>query len=145
MRKCDSPLETMETARSVGSPPLVVAYALAGTVHIDLTKEPIGHTKEGESVMLSDLWPSQEEVNAVVQQCVKQDMFKREYSRIFDGDEHWKKMTSPTGPIFEWDESSTYVKHPPDFEDFGPEPKARSDLEGARVLAVLSHSVTTDH
>jgi len=144
-RNFESRIHPLVKASYLGSPPLVVAYALAGTVHIDLTKEPIGHTKEGEPVMLSDLWPSQEEVNAVVQQCVKQDMFKREYSRIFEGDEHWKKMTSPTGPIFEWDESSTYVKEPPYFEDFGPEPKALSDVEGARVLAVLGDSVTTDH
>ena len=144
-RNFESRIHPLVKASYLGSPPLVVAYALAGTVHIDLTKEPIGHTKEGEAVMLSDLWPSQEEVNAVVQQCVKQDMFKREYSRIFEGDEHWKKMTSPTGPIFEWDESSTYVKEPPYFEHFGPEPKALSDVEGARVLAVLGDSVTTDH
>jgi len=144
-RNFESRIHPLVKASYLGSPPLVVAYALAGTVHIDLTKDPIGHTKEGKPVMLSELWPSQEEVNAVVQQCVKQDMFQREYSRIFEGDEHWKKMSSPTGPIFHWEERSTYVKEPPYFEDFGAEPPALSDVEGARVLAVLGDSVTTDH
>ena len=144
-RNFESRIHPLVKASYLGSPPLVVAYALAGTVHIDLTKDPIGHTRDGKPVMLSELWPSQEEVNAVVQQCVKQEMFKREYSRIFEGDEHWKKMSSPTGPIFQWEESSTYVKEPPYFEDFGPEPPVLGDVDGARVLAVLGDSVTTDH
>jgi aconitate hydratase len=144
-RNFESRIHPLVKASYLGSPPLVVAYALAGTVHIDLTKDPIGHARDGKPVMLDELWPSQEEVNAVVQQCVKQEMFKREYSRIFDGDEHWKKMSSPTGPIFQWDESSTYVKEPPYFEGFGPQPLALTDVEGARVLAVLGDSVTTDH
>src|SRR5438132_3213057 len=144
-RNFESRIHPLVKASYLGSPPLVVAYALAGTVHLDLTKDPIGHTKDGKPVMLSELWPSQEEVNAVVQQCVQQEMFKREYSRIFEGDEHWKKMTSPTGPIFQWEESSTYVKEPPYFEDFGPEPPVLGDVDGARVLAVLGDSVTTDH
>ena len=144
-RNFESRIHPLVKASYLGSPPLVVAYALAGTVHLDLTKDPIGHTKDGKPVMLSELWPSQEEVNAVVQQCVQQEMFKREYSRIFEGDEHWKKMSSPTGPIFQWEESSTYVKEPPYFEDFGPAPPVLGDVDGARVLAVLGDSVTTDH
>src|SRR6267142_1237995 len=132
-------------ASYLGSPPLVVAYALAGTVNTDLTKDPVGHTKDGKPVMLSELWPSQEEVNKVVTACVKQEMFKREYSKIFEGDEHWKTMSAPTGPIFQWDDKSTYVKEPPYFEDFGPQPKRLTDIEGARVLAMLGDSVTTDH
>ncbi len=144
-RNFESRIHPLVKASYLGSPPLVVAYALAGTVHIDLTKDPIGHTPDGKPVMLSELWPSQEEVNAVVQQCVKQEMFKREYSRIFEGDEHWKKMSSPAGPIFQWDDSSTYVKEPPYFEGFGPQPPALRDVQGARVLAVLGDSVTTDH
>jgi aconitate hydratase A / 2-methylisocitrate dehydratase len=95
--------------------------------------------------MLSELWPTQDEVNAVVQQCVKQDMFKREYSRIFEGDEHWKSMAAPSGPIFAWDPASTYVKEPPYFEGFSTTPSALTDIEGARVLAVVGDSVTTDH
>jgi aconitate hydratase len=144
-RNFESRIHPLVKASYLGSPPLVVAYALAGTVRIDLTKDPIGHTTDGKPVMLSELWPSQEQVNAVVQQCVKQEMFKREYSRIFEGDEHWKKMSSPTGPIFHWDETSTYVKEPPYFEGFAHAPKALTDIHAARALAVLGDSVTTDH
>jgi aconitate hydratase len=144
-RNFESRIHPLVKASYLGSPPLVVAYALAGTVNTDLTKDPVGHTKDRKPVMLSDLWPSQEEVNRVVTACVKQEMFKREYSKIFDGDEHWKTMSAPTGPIFQWDDKSTYVKEPPYFEDFGPDPKPLTDIEGARVLAVLGDSVTTDH
>ncbi len=144
-RNFESRIHPLVKASYLGSPPLVVAYALAGTVNIDLTKDPIGTTPDGEPVMLSDLWPSQAEVNAVVQKCVQQEMFKREYSRIFEGDEHWKQMAAPTGPIFKWDEKSTYVQEPPYFEGFGPEPARLEDVDGARVLAWLGDSVTTDH
>src|SRR6267378_3502300 len=144
-RNFESRIHPLVKASYLGSPPLVVAYALAGTVHIDLTKDPVGQSKDGKPVMLSELWPSQEEVNAVVQKCVQQEMFKREYSRIFEGDQHWKKMEAPTGPIFAWDPKSTYVKEPPYFEDFGPQPKPIADVEGARVLVHVGDSVTTDH
>jgi aconitate hydratase len=144
-RNFESRIHPLVKASYLGSPPLVVAYALAGTVNIDLTKDPLGTTRDGKPVMLSELWPSQKEVNDVVQQCVQQDMFKREYARIFEGDEHWKKMEAPTGPIFKWDEKSTYVHEPPYFEGMEPEPKALTDIEGARVLAILGDSVTTDH
>jgi aconitate hydratase len=144
-RNFESRIHPLVKASYLGSPPLVVAYALAGTVNIDLTKDPIGHTKDGKPVMLSELWPAQDEVNEVVQRCVQQEMFKREYAKIFEGDEHWKTMSAPTGPIFQWDEESTYVHEPPYFEDFGPEPKALADVEGARAIAVLADSVTTDH
>src|SRR5882762_2930840 len=144
-RNFESRIHPLVKASYLGSPPLVVAYALAGTVNIDLTKDPVGQTKDGKDVMLSDLWPTQDEVNKVVQACVKQEMFKREYSKIFEGDEHWKTMSAPTGPIFQWDAESTYVHEPPYFEGFGPEPKPLTDVEGARVLAVLGDSVTTDH
>src|SRR6266566_5373304 len=144
-RNFEARIHPLVKASYLGSPPLVVAYALAGTVNIDLSKDPIGHDRDGKPVKLSELWPSQEEVNAVIQRCVKQEMFKREYSRIFEGDDHWKKMSSPTGPIFQWDQSSTYVKEPPYFDDFGPDPSDLSDVDGARVLAVLGDSVTTDH
>src|ERR1700681_4162842 len=144
-RNFESRIHPLVKASYLGSPPLVVAYALAGTVNIDLTKDPIGHTKDGKPVMLSELWPSQEEVNKVVTACVQQDMFKREYSKIFEGDEHWKQMEAPTGPIFKWDDKSTYVKEPPYFEDFRPQPNRLTDIDGARVLAILGDSVTTDH
>src|SRR5205807_3305440 len=128
-RNFEARIHPLVKASYLASPPLVVGFALAGTVNIDLTKDPLGDDRDGKPVMLSELWPAQEEVNAVIQQCVKQDMFKREYSRIFEGDEHWKKMSSPTGPIFQWDESSTYVKEPPYFEGFGPEPPALRDVD----------------
>src|SRR5216683_3182351 len=144
-RNFEARIHPLVKASYLGSPPLVVAYALAGTMHKDLTKEPVSETPDGRPVMLSELWPAQEDVNAVIQRCVKQEMFKREYSRIFEGDEHWKSMAAPTGPIFEWDPQSTYVKEPPYFEGFTPQPKAVTDIEGARVLAVVGDSVTTDH
>jgi aconitate hydratase len=144
-RNFEARIHPLVKASYLASPPLVVAFALAGTVHRDLTKEPVGHTPDGKPVMLSELWPSQEEVNSVVQQCVKQEMFRREYSRIFEGDEHWKEMAAPTGPIFAWDPSSTYVKEPPYFEGFKSAPKELTDIEGARVLAMVGDSVTTDH
>jgi len=144
-RNFESRIHPLVKASYLGSPPLVVAYALAGTVNIDLTKDPVGTTRDGKPVMLSELWPSQAEVNAVVQKCVQQDMFTREYSRIFDGDEHWKQMTAPTGPIFQWDSSSTYVKEPPYFDNFSSRPKHLTDIDDARTLVVLGDSVTTDH
>ncbi len=144
-RNFEARIHPLVKASYLGSPPLVVAYALAGTVNIDLSKDPVGHDRDGNPVKLSELWPSQEEVNAVIQRCVKQEMFKREYSRIFEGDEHWKTMSAPTGPIFQWDPGSTYVKEPPYFEGFQPKPAPLTDIDGARVLCVVGDSVTTDH
>ena len=144
-RNFEARIHPLVKASYLASPPLVVAFALAGTAHKDLATEPVAETPDGRPVMLSELWPSQEEVNAVVQQCVQQDMFKREYSRIFEGDEHWKSMAAPTGPIFAWDPESTYVKEPPYFEGFSSRPSPLTDIEGARVLAAVGDSVTTDH
>ncbi len=144
-RNFEARIHPLVKASYLASPPLVVAYALAGRVNIDLTKDPIGEDRDGKPVKLSELWPSQEEVNAVVQQCVKQEMFKREYSRIFEGDEHWKQMAAPTGPIFQWDPNSTYVKEPPYFQGYRPKPSALTEIDGARALVVLGDSVTTDH
>jgi aconitate hydratase len=144
-RNFEARIHPLVKASYLASPPLVVAYALAGSVNKNLVTEPVAETPDGRPVMLSELWPTQEEVNAVIQQCVKQEMFKREYARIFEGDEHWKTMSAPTGPTFAWDPSSTYVKEPPYFEEFSPRPAALRDIDGARVLAVLGDSVTTDH
>ena len=144
-RNFEARIHPLVKASYLASPPLVVAFALAGTMNKDLTKEPVSETPDGRPVMLSELWPTQEEVNAVIQRSLKQEMFKREYSRIFEGDEHWKSMAAPTGPIFEWDPASTYVKEPPYFEGFAPQPAPLTDIDGARVLAVLGDSVTTDH
>ena len=144
-RNFEARIHPFVKASYLASPPLVVAFALAGSVHKNLVTEPLAETPDGKPVMLSELWPSQDEVNEVVQRCVQQEMFKREYSRIFEGDEHWKSMAAPTGPIFAWDPNSTYVKEPPYFEGFAPQPKALTDIEGARVLAMVGDSVTTDH
>jgi aconitate hydratase len=144
-RNFEARIHPLVKASYLASPPLVVAFALAGTVNINMAQDPVGHTTDGKPVMLSELWPEPGEVNELVQRCVQQEMFKREYSRIFEGDEHWKEMDSPTGPIFAWDPTSTYVKEPPYFEGFAPEPKAVADVLDARVLAVLGDSVTTDH
>jgi aconitate hydratase len=144
-RNFEARIHPLVKASYLASPPLVVAYALAGTTNIDLTKDPIGDDADGKPVMLSELWPSQQEVNAVIAECVKQDMFKREYARIYEGDEHWREMTAPTGPIFDWEASSTYVKEPPYFDGFQSKPSALADVVDARVLAMLGDSVTTDH
>src|SRR5437879_789294 len=130
----------------LASPPLVVAYALAGTVHIDLQDQPIGNGKDGKPVFLKDLWPSPEEVNEVVGKAITKEMYATEYGKIFDGDRFWKTMPSPTGLSYQWDPSSTYVQEPPFFQDFSATPPATiPDILGARVLVSVGDSVTTDH
>jgi aconitate hydratase len=130
----------------LASPPLVVAYALAGTVHIDLQDQPIGNGKDGKPVFLKDLWPSPEEVNEVVGKAITKEMYATEYGKIFDGDRFWKTMPSPTGLSYQWDPNSTYVQEPPFFQNFSAErPAAIADIVGARVLVSVGDSVTTDH
>jgi aconitate hydratase len=129
----------------LASPPLVVAYALAGTMDIDLTSEPLGASADGEPVYLADIWPSTEEVAAVVESAVAAEMFTRDYADVFSGDERWRALPVPSGDTFEWDPGSTYVRRPPYFEDMPAEPEPRRDIHGARVLALLGDSVTTDH
>jgi aconitate hydratase len=114
-------------------------------VDTDLTKEPVGFDQSGQPVMLSDLWPSPEEVARTVEECVSVEMFQREYARVFAGDEHWKDMESPAGPVFQWDPKSTYVREPPYFENLQPDPPLMEDIVGARVLVMVGGSVTTDH
>ncbi len=132
-------------AAYLASPPLVVAYALAGTVHRDLTSEPLGTGSDGQAVYLRDIWPSADEVNAALGSALTADLFDREYGRIFDGDEHWQQLPAPSGAMFEWDPDSTYVREPPFFENLDPEPPAPQDVRDARVLALLGDSITTDH
>src|SRR5438874_2276336 len=130
----------------LASPPLVVAYALAGTVHIDLQDQPIGSGKDGNPVFLKDLWPSPEEVNEVVGRSISKEMYATEYGKIFDGDRFWKTMPSPTGHSYQWDPNSTYVQEPPFFQNFSAErPAAIADIVNARVLVSVGDSVTTDH
>jgi aconitate hydratase len=129
----------------LASPPLVVAFALAGTVDIDLTTEPLGTGSDGRPVMLSEIWPTTEEVGRVVEECVKREMYEQEYARIFAGDEYWQKMEAPTGASFAWDPNSTYVQEPPYFKEPGAEVAGPSDITDARVLVMVGDSVTTDH
>ncbi len=129
----------------LASPPLVVAYALAGTMDIDLTTDPLGVSPDGEPITLADLWPSQQEVAEVIRGALTQEEFRRRYASVFDGDDRWRSVAVAAGETFAWDERSTYVLRPPYFEGMGPEPGRVADIEGARVLAVLGDSVTTDH
>jgi aconitate hydratase len=129
----------------LASPPLCVAYAIAGTMDIDLFDEPLGEDRHGNPVFLKDIWPSAAEVAATVEEAVQSDMFHKSYGQVFDGDERWNSLEVPTGQQFEWDPRSTYVRRPPFFEEMPREPVPPVDIERARVLAVLGDSVTTDH
>ncbi|MDT3669442.1 MAG: aconitate hydratase [Aromatoleum sp.] len=127
------------------SPPLVVAYALAGTMDIDLFHEPLGKGRDGRDVFLKDVWPSASEVQAVVDTSIVSEMFKTGYADVFAGDERWKSLPTPHGDLFAWDAASTYVRKPPYFENMSRKPLPLADITGARVLALLGDSVTTDH
>jgi aconitate hydratase A / 2-methylisocitrate dehydratase len=129
----------------LASPPLVVAYALAGTMDIDLDHEPLGTGSEGKPVLLADIWPSPDEVNRVVAASLGADQFTRDYADVFEGDENWRGLEVPTGDTFEWADSSTYVRRPPYFDGMPAEPAPVTDITGAKVLAKLGDSVTTDH
>jgi aconitate hydratase len=129
----------------LASPPLVVAYALAGTMDLDLTSEPLGQGSDGRPVYLSDLWPSPAEIDAVVRSAVAAEMFTRDYADVFAGDERWQDLDVPPGELFGWDPESTYVRRPPYFDGMPASPAPLADIRGARVLAMLGDSVTTDH
>ena len=129
----------------LASPPLVVAYALAGTMDIDLTSDPIGTGSDGEPVYLADLWPTESEVAAVVRDSVAAEMFTRSYADVFAGDERWQELDVPPGDVFAWGADSTYVRRPPYFDSMTADPPPVTDIIGARVLAMLGDSVTTDH
>jgi aconitate hydratase len=129
----------------LASPPLVVAYAIAGSMDVDITSEPLGQGSDGNDVFLRDIWPSSQEIQQVVDSAVASEMFSRDYADVFTGDERWQNLPTPTGSTFEWDPDSTYVRKPPYFEGMPAEPQPVSDIQGARVLARLGDSVTTDH
>jgi aconitate hydratase len=129
----------------LASPPLVVAYALAGTMDIDLFSEPLGTGADGEPVFLRDIWPTAAEVTETVQSSLESDMFRAAYGRVFEGQDPWRELPTPAGGRYTWDPSSTYVRQPPYFVDLPDQPAPLSDITGARVLAVLGDSVTTDH
>ena len=129
----------------LASPPLVVAYALAGSMDIDITTEPLGTGKDGEPVYLADIWPSAEEIQQVMDSAIASDMYEAAYADVFAGDDRWRALPTPTGNIFEWEDESTYVRKPPYFDGMGKDPQPVTDITGARVLAKLGDSVTTDH
>jgi aconitate hydratase len=129
----------------LASPPLVVAYALAGSMDIDLFNEPLGVDTEGDDVFLKDIWPSELEIERVVASAIASEMFTDDYADVFAGDELWRSLPTPEGDVFDWDSDSTYVRKPPYFDGMEPEPSAVTDVTGARVLAKLGDSVTTDH
>jgi aconitate hydratase len=129
----------------LASPPLVVAYALAGTMDIDLYSEPLGTGSDGGPVFLKDIWPTTADVTETVQSALESDMFRAAYGRVFEGEDAWRDLPTPTGSRYTWDPASTYVRQPPYFVDLPEEPAPLSDVTGARVLAVLGDSVTTDH
>ncbi|GAA4953844.1 aconitate hydratase [Nonomuraea thailandensis] len=129
----------------LASPPLVVAYALAGTMDLDLDTEPLGLGNDGEPVYLRDIWPSPEEITAVVNSSIGRDMFERDYADVFKGDDHWRSLPIPTGDTFEWDPDSTYVRKAPYFDGMPEQPEPVTDIKGARVLVKVGDSVTTDH
>ena len=129
----------------LASPPLVIAYALAGTMDFDFDNQPLGADADGNDVYLRDIWPSAQEVQSTIDTSIDTGMFDKEYAAVFDGDERWRSLPTPTGDTFEWADSSTYVRKPPYFEGMSAEPAPVSDISGARVLALLGDSVTTDH
>lgn len=144
-RNFEGRIHPLVKANYLASPPLVIAYALAGTVDIDLTSDPIGVDKDGNKVYLEDIWPSSEEIQNAVMQYVKPELFKKEYAKVYDDNELWNEIKINEGSLYEFDERSTYIRKPPFFTDLSPEPDRVKPLKGLRVLASFGDSVTTDH
>jgi aconitate hydratase len=132
-------------ANYLASPPLVVAYALAGDMTIDITTEPLGTGRDGQPVYLKDVWPSQREIAEIVERTVTRESFRSKYADVFKGDEHWRKVEVEPSETYSWPAGSTYVQNPPYFHGMGPDPGEIHDIEGAHILALLGDSVTTDH
>jgi len=129
----------------LASPPLVVAYAIAGTMDHDFENDSLGKDTDGKDLYLKDIWPSPQEIQSVIDSSISSEMFKKDYATVFEGDHRWKSLATPTGKIFEWDAKSTYVRRPPYFDGMPKQPTPVTDISGARVLAILGDSVTTDH
>ncbi len=144
-RNFEGRIQSQVRANYLASPPLVVAYALAGKMQIDLTCEPLGQDSQGQPVYLKDIWPSEREIQETMLKAVRSEMFRDKYATVFDGDERWRSLEVPTGERFEWSDESTYIRNPPFFEHLTAEPAPPADIHTARVLAVLGDSVTTDH
>jgi aconitate hydratase len=144
-RNFEGRIHPLVRANYLASPPLVVAYALAGRMDVDLTTEPLGNDQEGKPVYLHEIWPTPQEVEATVRQAVTQEQYKKQYAAVYDGDEHWKGMAVPVGDLYQWDAKSTYIKLPPYFENMSKTAAPLADIHAARVLAILGDSITTDH
>ncbi|ADU51795.1 aconitase [Thermaerobacter marianensis DSM 12885] len=144
-RNFEGRINPLVKANYLASPPLVVAYALAGTVDINLLEDPLGYDPNGRPVYLRDIWPTQEEIQETIRQVVRPELFKKEYARVFEGPEQWRQLPAPTGELYEWDPNSTYIQEPPFFKDMADEPGRPEDIVRARVLALLGDSITTDH
>jgi len=144
-RNFEGRIHPLVRANYLASPPLVVAYALAGRMDVDLTSDPLGNGADGKPVYLRDIWPTPQEVEATVMKAVSEDQFRKQYSEVYEGDKLWKSMPAPQGDLYQWDAKSTYIKLPPYFENMPKTPPALADIHGARALLVLGDSVTTDH
>ncbi|MBE2183105.1 MAG: aconitate hydratase AcnA [Anaerolineae bacterium] len=144
-RNFEGRINPLVKANYLASPPLVVAYALAGTVDIDLTNDPIGHDRDGEPVYLKEIWPTQEEVLSTMQKVITPELFQRQYGNVFDGNPSWNAIEGTSGDVFSWDNTSTYIQEPPFFLDFDVHVPEVTPIHGARALAVLGDSITTDH
>jgi len=144
-RNFEGRIHPLVRANYLASPPLVVAYALAGRMDVDLTSEPLGNDPAGKPVYLRDIWPTPQEIESTVRASVTTAQYTKQYGEVFEGDAHWKSLTVPKGDIYKWDPKSTYIKLPPFFENMPKTPAALADIHGAKVLAILGDSVTTDH
>src|SRR5467141_259498 len=144
-RNFEGRIHPLVRANYLASPPLVVAYALAGRMDLDLTTEPLGNDKSGKPVFLSDIWPTPQEIETTVRAAVSTSLYTKQYSEVYEGDAHWKGMRVPQGDLYQWDPKSTYIKLPPYFDNMPKTPPPLADIHSARVLAMLGDSVTTDH
>ncbi|HJU18381.1 MAG TPA: aconitate hydratase AcnA [Stellaceae bacterium] len=144
-RNFEGRINPVVRANYLMAPPLVVAYALAGSLSVDLIRDPLGEDRDGKPVYLRDIWPSGEEVQKAIEQAVSPQMFRRRYADVFKGPEEWRRIAPAGGRTFAWSEGSTYIRHPPYFDDMTPEPAPLCDIAGARLLALLGDSITTDH
>src|ERR1700724_1899226 len=144
-RNFEGRIHPLVRANYLASPPLVVAYALAGRMDVDLTSESLGNGSDGQPVYLRDIWPTPQEIESTVRASVTSEQYRKQYSEVYEGDAHWKSMPVPEGDVYQWDPKSTYIKMPPYFENMPKEPAPLADIQGARVLAILGDSVTTDH
>jgi aconitate hydratase A / 2-methylisocitrate dehydratase len=144
-RNFEGRIQSQVRANYLASPPLVVAYALAGRMQIDLTSEPIGTGTNGDPVYLRDIWPAEREIQETMLSAVREEMFREKYAHVFDGDDRWRRLPNPEGERFNWDPASTYIRNPSFFEGVALKPTPPMDIQGARILALLGDSVTTDH